>query len=228
MKLKLLFIILSALCLFISSRKSYSQPKSNTYIKNIINGRLWEPTVNATDKKQFLLEKRNLKGSLLYDGVQFNNIKFTYDLSKNIVVTGVNTVDNDNKVIIVNPYFLEGFSVDNSPNKLEFLRGGLIHKGLDSLAYYQTIKLKNLTYIVKRKINKIFTPNLSAQFKYIHYNNLYLIKESELISIRDKKDILNLYPNQKKEMKRFIRSKNLKIRPKTPMDIVQLLHEFDL
>ena len=228
MKSKLHFAVLVILSLLTFNQESYCQPKPNTNVKNIINGRLWVPTANATNKKQFLLEKRNLEGSLLYNGVRFNNINFTYDLSEDIVITGVNTDDYDNKVIIVNPYLLEGFSVDNSPYKLEFLRGGLIHNGLDSLGYYQTIKSNSLVFIIKRKTNKIFTPNLSEQFKYIHYNSLYLIKESELISIRDKKDILNLFPNQKKEMKRFIRDNKLKIKTRTPMDIVRLLNEFDL
>jgi len=62
------------------------------------------------------------------------------DLSENIIITDVNTDDYDNRVTIVNPHYLEGFSVDNFPYKLEFLRGGLIHKGLDSLGYHQTIK----------------------------------------------------------------------------------------
>jgi len=228
MRSSLLFAIILIPSLMGYSPETSGQPKSANNIKNLENGKVWVPQTSVSLGKQFFLEKMNLKGNFLYKGIRFDNIEFAYDISTEKIILAIETEDKTKRNITVSPYFLEGFNVDDSTYKYEFLRGGIIHKELDSLKYYQVVKSQNLLYVIKRKKRTMSTPYQSKKFKYIDGNSLYLIKEGELISVRGKKDIINLFPNQKKEMKRFIRNNKLKISTETPMHAIPLLLKFDL
>lgn len=203
------------------------QAISKKHIQTIVNGKVWVPKVSVSHGDQFFLNKMNIKGDFLYDGTQFNNIEFSYDLSKDIIITNIKTKDKTKRNIVVNPYWLEGFSVYDSSKKYDFLRGGLLHKKLDSLDYYQLVEFKSLKYIVKRTKYPVFTADVSRKYKYVSKNSLYVLKGTELITIKKKNDLIYFFPNQKKEMKRFIRKNKLKISSKTPMDASLLLSKFD-
>jgi len=228
MKTKLLFANFLILILIGFNPDVSGQPKAETNIKTIINGKAWIPKTSVSLGKQFFLDRLDLKGSFLYKGIRFNNIEFAYDISTERIITAIETLDKTMRNIIVNPYFLEGFSVDDGSHEFNFLRGALLHKKLDSLAYYQVVESHSLRYVIKRRKYKTLKSNESREFRYIKSNSLYLIKENQLIHVNSKKDILKFFPSKKKEMKRFLRSNKLKIGTKTPMDAVVLLLKFDL
>ncbi len=232
MKSQPLFAILLILGLLVFNQETSGQPKSANDIKTIINGKTWIPDISSSIGEQFFGEKMNFKGSFLYDGQRFDKVEFSYDLLNEIIITSIETKEKSKRNIVINSSFLEGFNIENDHNKFEFLRGGLIHNELDSLGYYQVVKFQNLLLVIKRKKQKKLIQDPINKFKYINKyvdeNSLYLMKEGDLISVRDKKDILELFPNQKKEMKRFIRNNKLKIRTTRPMDAIQLLQKFDL
>lgn len=228
MKSNFILTCLQILLLLVASPDSFGQPKSKNNIQTIVNGKVWVPTVSVSSGEQFFLEKMNLNGSFLYEGLQFSNVEFSYDLSKELVITTIETETKTKRNIIINPYCLEGFNVNDLSSNFKFLRGDLLHKKLDSLRYYQVVDSKNLQYIIKRKKHRKLKSNNSNTYKYVSINSLYIIKEGELIPIKGKMDILNLFPNLKKEMRKYLRSSKLKIRTKTPMDAVPLLLKFDL
>lgn len=232
MKSQSLFAILLILSLLIFNQETSGQPKPANNIKILINGRAWIPENSISLGEQYFGERMNLKGSFLYDGQRFENVEFSYDLSREIIITSIETEEKHKRSIIVNSSFLEGFNVNSSPNKFEFLRGGLIHNELDSLGYYQVVKSQNLLLVIKRKYRKKLIQDPINKFnystKYINQNSIYIVKEGDLITVRSKKDILELFPDQKKEMKRFIRNNKLKIRASRPMDAIQLFQKNDL
>ncbi len=204
------------------------QPLLKDNLKTIINGKLWVPKTSVALGEQFFLERMDLKGSFLYKGTQFNNIEFAYNISTEEITTAIETLDKTKRNIVVNQYFLEGFNVTNPPYEFSFLRGDLVHSELNPNNYYQIVKFPSALYVVKRKKHKVLKSNQSREFKYVLANSLFLVKEDKLYSVTSKRDILKLYPQQKKEMKFFIRSNKLKIGAKTPMDAVVLLSQFDL
>jgi len=228
MKSHLIFASLLILSLLGFNLETTGQPKSESHIQTIIDGRVWVPKTSASLEEQFFLKKMKLKGSFLYKGVRFNNLEFAYDLSNEEILIAVETFEKNKSIIIVNPHCLEGFSVNYHLNTFDFLRGDLLHEKLDSQYYYQVIKSKNLQYIIKRKKHRKAKSIHSMTDKCFDENSLFLISESKLIPVKGKNDILNLFPDQKKEMKRFIRNNKLKIRTETPLDAVPLLLKFDL
>lgn len=228
MKLKLLFASISILFIFGFNLNISGQPLSKGNLKAIINGKIWVPKTSITHSKQFFLERMNLKGSLQFKGIQFDHIEFAYDISTEKIITAIETNDKTKRNIVVNPYFLEGFSVTDSSIKYNFVRGDFLHFKLDSFGYYQVVQFPNMQYIIERKKHKKLKLDHSQKFEYLADNDLFILKDNKLTSVKSKNDILNFFPNKKKEMKRFIRDNRLKIGTKTPMDAIALLSIFDL
>lgn len=228
MKTKLFLTNLIILIFLGFSPEISGQALSKGNLKTIINGKTWVPKTSIASGEQFFLERMDLKGSFLFKGIRFNDIQFSYDISTEKIITAIETLDKTKRNIIVNPFFLEGFTITESPYEFDFLRGDLVHPKLDPNSYYQVVKFHNIQYVVRRKKHKILKSDSSGKFKYVIANSLFIIKNTELITINNKSDILKLYPLRKKEMKRFIRSNDLKIKTKNPMDAVVLLTKFDL
>jgi hypothetical protein len=228
MKTKLLYTNLLIL-IFIGLNHCVSgQPLLKDNLQTLINGKTWVPQTSVALGEQFFLEKMNLKGSFLFKGIQFDNIQFSYDISTETIITAIETQDKTKRNIIVNPLFLEGFSVIDASHNFNFLRGDLIHPKLEQYSYYQIVKFQNIQYVIRRQKHKILKSDSSKKFKYVIANSLFIIKDNELIPIHNKIDILKIYTQEKKEIKRFIRNNKLKISSKKPMDVVVLLSKFNL
>jgi len=227
MKTKLLIISILILSKLGCSPNLYGQPTPRTNINMIKNGKVWVPNTSISEAKQFFLERMDLKGKFLYKGIQYDNIEFAYDLSSQTIITSIETEYKTKRYIVVNPYFLDGFSIDDSSIKYEFLKGKLIHEKLAPNDYYQIVKFNNTQYVINRKKHKTLKSDGSKNFKYTINNDLYLIKDDKLVLVNRKNDILEIFPSKKKEIKRFIRNNKLKIRAKTPMDVIVLLSKFD-
>jgi len=228
MKTKLFLTNLIILIFLGFSSDTSGQPLLKGNTKTIINGKIWIPQTSVSLGEQFFKEKMDLNGSFLYKGIQFDHITFAYDISNEKVITAIETMDKTNRNIIVNPYFLEGFKVKTPTYEFDFLRGDFIHPNLNQETYYQFVKFQDLQYIIKRKKHKILRSDQSKKFKYVMANSLYIVKNEKLINVNGKSDILRLFPDNKKEMKRFIRTNKLKIGTKTPMDAVAVLSQFNL
>jgi len=228
MKTKLIVTNLFLLILLGFNLKTSGQPLSKNDITTIINGKVWAPKASISSGEQLFLEKLNLKGSLLFKGIQFDNLEFSYDISTEEIITPVEMFDKTKKIIIVNPCFLEGFRILDSSNEYEFLRGDLLHPELSTREYYQFVQFNALKYIIKRKKIKNLKSDPSVKSQYLNSNSLFIIKDDELLTINSKSDILKIFAHQKKEVKRFIRNKKLKISPRNPMDATVLLSHFDL
>jgi hypothetical protein len=56
---------------------------------------------------------------------------------------------------------------------------------------------------------------------------MYILNNQQLSPIKKTKDLFAFFPQQKKEIKQFIRSKKLKINKHSPLDALPLLTQFD-
>ena len=228
MKIKLLklFPLILVLVSFYSS--TFGQPQLSSNPETIINGRIWVPSHSIAQADQFLFGKLELNGSIKFKGQQFNNLKFFYDISKELIITSIETENNTKRNIVINPSYLEEFNVKHKNLFYQFKRGDLIHEELNSTHFYQVFSNFSITYIVKYlKVRNLNSKIGSSTFNYFNNNQLYVVHKGVLSSINNKNDIIKLFPLQKKETKKFIRAKKLKINKNTPLDAIPFLIKFD-
>lgn len=206
----------------------YSQPKLKSNPENLINGKLWTPLHTITKKHQFFLNDLSLKGKLNYHGQQFDHVKFFYDISTGEVITPISTENKTSRNIVVNPSYLEGFTIEKNKQLYQFVRGDLLHGNLAPSNYYQIFKSRSVSYLINHnKLRSLSFNGRNENFDYIDNTKLYVIIDTDLHEINSKKDLLNFFLEKKKEMKQFIRFNKLKIRRKNPYDAILLLMKFD-
>ncbi|MDQ1772628.1 hypothetical protein GQR60_19650 [Labilibaculum sp. A4] len=228
MKTKSLSLITFILLLAGFCPNTFGQPKLSTNPETIINGKIWIPTFSVAQGKQFFLKKLELNGSFKFNGQNFNNLKFFYDLSKEEIITPIQTENNTTCNIVVNPFFLEEFTVLDNQTIYHFKRGDLIHKKLSPANYYQVFTASKITYVIKRTQLRVLSSKTgSEKFNYIDDTNMYAIYKKELSTIKSKADLIKFFPSQKKEIKQFVRFSKLKINRHNPLDAIPLLIKFD-
>jgi len=228
MKSKSLSLITLILLLVGFCPNTSGQPKLSTNPETIINGKVWIPTYSIARAEQFFLKKLELDGSFKFNGQNFNNLKFFYDLSKEEIITPIQTENNTTCNIVVNPDFLEEFTVTDNHVNYYFKRGDLIHKELNPTNYYQVFNSPKIIYVIKHAQLRILSSKSGSKtFNYIDDSHMYAIHNQELKTIKSKTDIIKFFPSRKKEIKQFIHINKLRINRHTPLDAIPLLAKFD-
>ncbi len=228
MKSKLLNLLTLILLLVGFFSNTFGQPKLSTDSENIINGKIWIPTYSVAQAEQFFLKKLELNGSMVFKGQTYTNLTFFYDISIDQIITPIQTENNTTCNIVVNPSFLEGFTVFDNDQIYHFKRGDLIHKELSPTSYYQVFSSSTITYIVKYTQQRILESRGSSKhFNYIDDTNMYSLYEGKLNSVKNKNDIIDFFPSKKKEMNQYLRLNRLKINRHKPLDAIPLLIKFD-
>ncbi|WP_320017592.1 hypothetical protein [Labilibaculum manganireducens] len=228
MKSKLLNLLTPILLIVAFCSNTFGQPKLSSDKENIINGKIWIPTHLVAQAEQFFLKKLELNGSMVFKGLTYTNLKFFYDLSKEEIITPIQTENNTTCNIVVNPNLLEEFIVFDSNKNYHFKRGDLIHEELSPTIYYQVFESSTITYAIKyTQLRILDSRSGSRHFNYIDNTNMYSIYEGKLNSVKNKNDIINFFPSKKKEMNQYLRSNRLKINKHKPLDAIPLLIKFD-
>jgi hypothetical protein len=148
------------------------------------------------DNNQYFLKNEFVKGDVTYQNQIFYDVLIKYDLAEdNLIVNLPSTFEN--RSIILEKYFLEKFTLQNS-TFLNLKNHGL-HELLFSsngvILYKKWIKLK------KKKLNKSF-----VYYKFIEENFYSLRLNNNYYEINNKKDIIKIFPNQKKLISSFFKS----------------------
>jgi hypothetical protein len=196
--------------------------------ENIINGKVWIPTYSVAQGEQLFLSQLELTGNLTFQGKEFKDQKFFYDIVNDEIISTIQTENNTKRKIVLNAYFLDGFTVFEKGQTYQFLRGDFIHDDLQAAAYYQIFIGAKLSYLVKySKTRMLNSKNESKKFKYVDNSRMYILNNQQLSPIKKTKDLFAFFPQQKKEIKQFIRSKKLKINKHSPLDALPLLTQFD-
>lgn len=226
--MKLLILITFAFIFIGFCPSTFGQPKLSSDSDMIINGRIWVPTHSVALAEQFLFGKLELNGSIKFKGQRFDNLKFSYDIARELVITPIETENNTKRNIVVNPTYLEEFNVEYNYQSFHFKRGDFIHEKLNPNQFYQLFSSSSITYLIKySKIRNLSSQTGSKTFNYTNNNHMYILHKGDLKSINSKNDIIKLFPLQKKEMKQFIRTNKLKINKNSPLDVIPLLIKFD-
>lgn len=210
------------------SIKGYAQPRSKYDTINLINGKVWVPKINIAKHNTFFLQNLNQKGNLKINETWFKNSVFGYDLYSNELVVNIKSSKNAKRYIVLNKDILNAFELRSNELVYHFVRGNNLHQALSPYQYYQLTHTPdpNLKYVVLQTLKRKLTSSGTSDYKFVPANKLFIIKGDQLIPIGGKKDLLSIFPDKKKEVKDFIRSKNIKISSKYPQAIIPILHNF--
>lgn len=197
---------------------------SNT--KNIINGTKW-----VFDRKYrgvpFLVESYWPEGNITYNGEDFENIRFNYDLYTDELIIFIPEEGNKKYIALQNKY-LEGFSFkDNVTNKKRtftyFQVKGTKEKKLYEIAYKGNV----CDFLIHH--NKTVNTKVADGFlgDYVRSVELFVNINGKFKAFSNKKTLLQALGEHSAELKQYIRSNHLKINKKHYEDSVSVIEYFD-
>ena len=143
-------------------------------------------------------------GSILYDGIGYEQIPLLYENLKDLVI-----VMDNGYFIQLNSKKIKAFSIPGH----RFIRLDENEKSLKGIrpGFYEL--LYNRQFSVLKKTVKQIMDDLSGDNvvqKLINQSdNYYIRKDSALYDIRGKKDLYALFPEKKKELQQFVKKNKL-------------------
>lgn len=154
----------------------------------------------------YFAEGRPLTGSILYNGVQYENIPILYDQVKEVLVI------NDNRGVYkialvslqIDSFTLENHRFFNNTDSIHsYLRVGfyqILHQG-------RTTLLKRERKMIRSQIDYL-TVN-----QYIDYTvDYYLKKDGAWYTVNNERSLLHAFGDNKPALKKFLRAQGVKFR----------------
>jgi len=213
------FTLISVLFILFNSFYFYGQTYSNKkdYYKwfdsiigvesmNLYDGVEYEEkykTINGNHK--YYKSSQFLIGDIRYDGQSYYNIEMRYDIYDDDVIVKLPNQSNF-FIVSLKKGKIENFSISNRHFiKVITSKKGQI-KGIST--FYETIFQSELLTLFK-KHKKFRNERLDKSFVYSVFkekNEFYLYLNNQYYHLKSKKDLIHLFPKQKKEINKFYNS----------------------
>ncbi len=158
----------------------------------------------------YAYEKTYLEGDVLYNGKKYRGVKLNLNSHLDELIVWD---EKNNRSIQLNKNYVDSFSIGQRKfvNIRKRDESGLIIPG-----YYQL--LYNNSVLVYKRIIKVYNESVNQEYiasnrgiikKFVPSIKYFLKNQNGTFIIRRKKDILNLYPDKKKEIRKYIRSNGI-------------------
>jgi hypothetical protein len=193
---------------------------SDTVSENQIlyRGRIWRNLYRKIEGNQFLIADEFLPGSVSIEGLTYGGIYLKYDIFNDEILT----TSNKDIIIQLNKEMVDSFRIDYFNSIHHFMQ---IRKDSSSVVtgYVDILYRGNIYLIVKymKKINPVSAFKEYDNFFQVH--RMYVVKNGSMSMVNSKKDIIQLFPDDKQKIKEFLRSNRLKVRKEIPESFVPLI-----
>jgi hypothetical protein len=218
---------------FIDSSNN-SHPEISQFVKNyyyrqkgneaaIYNGTLYYANSSEIEGNAYFNSGDWLRGDVDYDGIIYKNIFLKYDIVKDELIVTPNET-NGVPICLFGPR-VKRFSFSG----YTFIRVDNSSTGTNSTAgFYQQLiqgKVSALAKTTKTISEKIVDNKVARKFEQkIKY---YALKEGQLFHIENKKDLLRVLEDHKKETQAFIKEKKLNFRDDPEKTIASVVEYYN-
>lgn len=175
---------------------------------SIINGTKWI-YVKKYMGNPFLVGDYWPEADILYKGIQYHGISMNYDLIKNEIIVFHPEKGNE-KFLVLNNDYLTGFSFTDSVSRKTLSYEYVKLPGTTGKRLYEKASTGNIMFFIKPV--KTVDEKIPGKGMYRLSYEYFIDTENGFKGFRTKKQLLLLMKDNDKELDRFIRSNNLKIK----------------
>ena len=191
--------------------------------QNLYNGRLYYIYDSRDEEFQFFDSRKLVKGTVYYDGQRYENIPMMYDIVRDeLIITHANGYEN---ILLQSPK-IKYFSLHDHHFK-RFESGREINADMKTGFYDEvyTGKTRTLVRRTKQRQEKIVEKKVTAQFS--PKNFYYVFKDDRYYQVHSRKSFFALFPEQKRELRKELREKNIRFRKNREAAIVTMVARYD-
>ncbi|MBO9615343.1 MAG: hypothetical protein J7619_21770 [Dyadobacter sp.] len=190
--------------------------------QNLYNGRQYYVYDSRMEEHQFYQQRRWLNGMVLYDGQQFDSIPMLYDIFHDELV--IRHFNGDH--VLLQTVKVDSFIVDN--HHFARLEAGKDINPQMRTGFYDVVyggKSRTLVRRTKSRQEKIVEKKVIAY--YPEKNFFYVFRDGRYHSVHTKKSMLELFPEQKRELRKVLRENKIKFRKNRELAIVKMVETYD-
>ncbi len=157
-----------------------------------------------------------VKGSIVYDGILYNDVQLIYDIWREDVV-----IKNHNNLPLllikekVAAFNVEGHQFIKITTDSLSERLGL--SGFYDVLYNGTVKL----FAKRRKLIDEKITSQSSESSFIQKNAYYILNNSVFYAVADKRSVLNALSDQKPALQKYMKQQKLKFRKNLEADLIK-------
>lgn len=176
----------------------------------LVNGRSYIPFHYNAKGHPYFLSKKCFSSSLIINGKKYDNQEILYNIDIEKIILNT-TIDNGEKVLLVlNSEFIDSFNIGehNFLNGAKYFPEGKF-PGFVELVYKGSFSV--LIQHQKSFVTQYTTNTPNGFFSGLKSTN-YISNKGGLTKLATKKNLLDYFPEHKKEIKKFIRNNNIKFK----------------
>jgi len=175
------------------------------------HGRIYEYTLGSKLGTPYYLDLAALKGTITYQGREYEDLLLSYNLVMDELILKKKINKTNSIELVLNKYYVEGFVLEHFNNYYNFiLHTDLrpIHSHLQE-GFYELVYDDELKMLVRHKKILFFDAGKSDHYSYQHEKKIYLILDAEIHDVTRRRDFLNVFVNNKKSLKKYMRQADM-------------------
>lgn len=232
----LLFFGLSAICQAVNAQDSvadstYSKAAYNNAVNyyykytdhqaRLYNGFLHIGYSHKIEGVAYYIDANWRKGTVVYDGLRFNDVNMLYDIYKDELV-----IQHFHRLMLtLHNEKVKEFSWDDN-HFIRYLRDST-QKGSPATGFYQVLYKGKTTLMAKRQ--KILEETVTdvLEQKFIPKNFYYINRDNAWYSVKTFKELRSILKEHSKEIRQYLRKNKIKYRRERERALVLALQQFD-
>ncbi len=183
----------------------------STNSNELLNGRIYQNQIENAEGHPFFKTNLFSSGWLNYKSQVFLNQQVLYDLLNQNVVVNQQVNHSLPKFIVMNDKYIKEFEITINGNKYFFTKKYATTAGLNkNIEFFQIIYENSLVYLIgyEKKIDEMYGIDNIEKFVEKQYH--YIIYNNNAYQINRKKDLMEIFYDNKKDIKVFIKKNKLK------------------
>jgi len=187
----------------------------------LINGRIYVPLHSLAEGHPYYQVIDWIRGDIHIKGHTFKEVQLKYDIELDEFILFIKDKKERKNYLVLNRNYIDSVYL----GKYLFVNSLVLHQLNKNMGYVEMIYDKNFVFFVKH--SKGFKKEFSESKPYGEYAEQksvnYIFENSVLTKMPSKKSFIEYFPNQKKEIKKYMKRNKIKYKKANSGELFKLL-----
>lgn len=188
----------------------------------ILNGRIWRNQYTKASGDQFFLTNTFVKGSMVFNGMTFDNLDLMYDIAGDELILSIVS----HPTIFVNKEMVDSFNIIIGDRNYHIINAGNDTSCL--LRGYVNVVYQGPSTLFVKYTKKLQPLAVDGRYDLFYQeHSMYLRRNKEILAFEGKRDLLEILEDKKEEIKKYMKTGKVKLKRKEPDTFITILEYYD-
>jgi hypothetical protein len=196
----------------------------------LLTGEIYQPRHFQVKGHPFFQGEAFMNCTLYYQNKIYRDIRANIDLQKQAFVYYQEEEPSLTRYIKLNPGYIDHFMLEDLMGAQRLFQSNILHPLLpDRFKYYEVaFRDDSLTYLIARDKELIELPlhSMDRRDEFAERIKHFIFDGQQSHEIKNRRDILQLFADQKKEIRRFSRKQDIPYSLDDPDDIISIMKHY--